>query len=403
MKKEVDKQVEPKETYDGGDKKTSSSKDMLSALKGRVTKLEGSIGDVNETLKKVDGHITDLELWQDQLKEQVVKAFNVNVDTIKRVLNAVVGKLTEKNDALKAMVSSLQEQMEELKRELFIYKATLVNMVLAITPKPKINVLKLKEFNGTRFAMDVDYFVSTDEKRGGVTIRTWEEFLGEFNGSFTRNILRMRLRLNCVGLHNNAQLGIVGKARITTPRVYEITKAMTIAESLIEFVLRKDKFESSKPKEKGNGLHIVRDYLKQFMFLAIKGDDVPEKVPLKIGSILSFVKAKKVAKDVSCGGNIDLVDWSATKTPSKIYMKPIELLVEILPIRDVGYASDFGGKLVMQTGQLNKGSFRVLKRVSRGVYKLKLVAILKVSPMLNGRMPKPICKDQEDPDQGKLQ
>ncbi|MBA0856846.1 hypothetical protein Goshw_003863 [Gossypium schwendimanii] len=252
MKKEVDKQVELKETYDGEDKKTSSSKDMLSALKGRVTKLEGSIGDVNETLKKVDGHITDLELWQDQLKEQVVKAFNANVDTIKRVLNVVVGKLTEKNDALKAMVPSLQEQMEELKRELFMYKATLGNRVLAITPKPKINVLKLKEFNGTRFAMD--HCWSTDEKRGEVAIRTWEEFLGEFNGSFTRNMLRMRLRLNCVGLRNNAQwVEVIGKARITTPRVYKITKAMTIAESLIEFVLRKDKFESSKPKEKGNG------------------------------------------------------------------------------------------------------------------------------------------------------
>ncbi|KAH1129900.1 hypothetical protein J1N35_001278 [Gossypium stocksii] len=44
MTKGVDEQVEPRETSGRG-RKASKSRDMLSALEGRVTKLEGSMGD----------------------------------------------------------------------------------------------------------------------------------------------------------------------------------------------------------------------------------------------------------------------------------------------------------------------------------------------------------------------
>ncbi|KAH1057332.1 hypothetical protein J1N35_035397 [Gossypium stocksii] len=36
--------------------------------------------------------------------------------------------------------------------------------------------------------------------------------------------------------------------------VQELSKALIVAESLIELVLKKDKFESSKPKRKDNGM-----------------------------------------------------------------------------------------------------------------------------------------------------
>ncbi|KAA3461249.1 reverse transcriptase [Gossypium australe] len=71
------------------------------------------------------------------------------------ILNTVVAELTERKNALEAMVSTLKEQDEELN----IYKISSGSGVLATTPKPKVEVPKMKEFNGMRSAKDVDYFL----------------------------------------------------------------------------------------------------------------------------------------------------------------------------------------------------------------------------------------------------
>lgn len=60
MSKKVDKQVESIETHEKG-QKASSSRDMLSALGGMVAKLEGSMGDMKETLEEVYGCSTEQE------------------------------------------------------------------------------------------------------------------------------------------------------------------------------------------------------------------------------------------------------------------------------------------------------------------------------------------------------
>lgn len=124
MLKEVDEQVEAMETS-GRAKKASRSKDMLSALDGRVAKLEGPIGDVKETLKEVDGRTRELELRHDQLKDQMVEALSENMDVMQGVLNTAMGELIEKEDAPDAIVSTLKEHIEELNGEINICKAAL--------------------------------------------------------------------------------------------------------------------------------------------------------------------------------------------------------------------------------------------------------------------------------------
>ncbi|KAH1046254.1 hypothetical protein J1N35_037038 [Gossypium stocksii] len=114
ISKGVDEQAEFMETYGRG-KKVNNSKDMLSALQDKVVKLEGFMGNVKETLEKVDRHTTKLESRQDQLKEQVVDAFNANANSTQGVFNTIVGELIKKNDAFKAVVPVLKEQNEELK------------------------------------------------------------------------------------------------------------------------------------------------------------------------------------------------------------------------------------------------------------------------------------------------
>ncbi|MBA0597595.1 hypothetical protein Gorai_007398 [Gossypium raimondii] len=119
------------------------------------------------------------------------------------------------------MVSTLKEQLEELKRELNIYKIASSNSVLVATSMPKIDIPLLKEFSGMRSRKDVKnflwgmgqyfrakgimndatkvniyamYFIdvawlwwcrrSIDERRGGTAIGTRHEFHREFKAQF---------------------------------------------------------------------------------------------------------------------------------------------------------------------------------------------------------------------------
>ncbi|KAK8305530.1 hypothetical protein V6Z12_D03G069400 [Gossypium hirsutum] len=99
-----------------------------------------------------------------------VEFFNFNVKKIYKVLNSTVGKLMEKNDAVKAMMMASKEEImattralntriEELKRELAMCQATVSRGVLGATLNREIDVSKSKEFTGTRFASDVDNFL----------------------------------------------------------------------------------------------------------------------------------------------------------------------------------------------------------------------------------------------------
>ncbi|MBA0755366.1 hypothetical protein Gogos_020767 [Gossypium gossypioides] len=242
-----------------------------------------------------------------------------------------------------------------------------------------------------------------------------------------------------------------------------------------------------------DGPHMVSHYLKKSAFSTIKEDDEPNKVSMRLGSIMRYVEAKRIKRNEKkqmkrrgsqeervdiCGHQycksrksaiidtgasnffisekvmgvklqidqwkgkkgfevthlddydfvlslnfidkinallIPFVDYicildtrqqqcvmsSATKTPLEmleghnIDMKPIELSVGLPPMREVGCASNFEGKMVMQTGQWDRVN------ATSEAYKPKLTARLKVNPMFNVVMPKPICTDQEDPNQGK--
>ncbi|MBA0786283.1 hypothetical protein Gotri_027587 [Gossypium trilobum] len=139
-------------------RKASPSRNLLSALEGRVVILEESMGDVNEMIDKVDDRITDgLQSMKEQLREYVW-------DTIDSLENKLVGK----DDALEAMVIASKEEINELKGELKIFKAAVGNEMLASKPKQQaMYVPKPKAFKWVR---------STDVRRGGTDIGTWRKF-----------------------------------------------------------------------------------------------------------------------------------------------------------------------------------------------------------------------------------
>ncbi|MBA0629914.1 hypothetical protein Godav_002058, partial [Gossypium davidsonii] len=137
------------------------------------TNLKEFEGGMKERLKVVKGRTIELDLMKEQLKGQVAEALDTSVDALQGVLNTSVGTLTERDNTLDAVVTTLKEQIEDFKGELVICKVALGNDVLAAIPKLKVNSFKPKEFKG-----------STDEKQGRATIGTWDEFQKEFKGQF---------------------------------------------------------------------------------------------------------------------------------------------------------------------------------------------------------------------------
>ncbi|MBA0840709.1 hypothetical protein Goarm_003270 [Gossypium armourianum] len=80
-------------------------------------------------------------------------------ESICEALNFFKGDQSKKNDALKAMGIILKEHVVELKGKLTIYKVALGNEMLALGPRQhRMNVPKLKEFEGMRSARDLDNF-----------------------------------------------------------------------------------------------------------------------------------------------------------------------------------------------------------------------------------------------------
>ncbi|MBA0618611.1 hypothetical protein Godav_027924 [Gossypium davidsonii] len=162
-----------------------SLREMLSTVEELVGKLEESMEDAKEDSKQ--------ELLDYQRK-----------------------KLTERNDALEAMVKALKKEtmatmialstrINELERELALCRAA-VGKGVASAALSNEDVFKPKEFIGTRSACDVDnflwtmenYFCRTTDKRLG-EIGMWQEFQCELKGQFYPEFITKKLGQSCKG------------------------------------------------------------------------------------------------------------------------------------------------------------------------------------------------------------
>ncbi|MBA0637876.1 hypothetical protein Godav_029409, partial [Gossypium davidsonii] len=142
-------------------------------------------------LSTVEERVGKLEEFMEDVKE----------DSVLELLDSQRKKLTERNDALEAMVKALKEEtmattmalsirIEELEGELALCRVAVGKGVSSAALNYE-DVPKLKEFMGTRFACNVDnflwrrekYFRRTTDKRQ-CEIRTWQEFQCELKGQF---------------------------------------------------------------------------------------------------------------------------------------------------------------------------------------------------------------------------
>ena len=135
--------------------KRGSSREVVSNMDSRLTRVELAIGEMRDQLEDTDERIKELDSRGEELKEQMQGALNESLDAVTQSLDAV----TQKNTSLEAMVVALREEMAELKRELSACKAVIGGGVLAAALTHRVDVPKPKEFKGTRSAKDVDNFL----------------------------------------------------------------------------------------------------------------------------------------------------------------------------------------------------------------------------------------------------
>ncbi|KAG8496826.1 hypothetical protein CXB51_008045 [Gossypium anomalum] len=269
---------------------------MLSAVEECVGKLEGSIEDVKEALGRVKNRIDN---WKEQSRDYVKMSLDSTMDKVNELFNSHKDKLSERNDALEAMVVALNEEtmattmalstsIEELEGDLALCQAAIgkggSNAALSNEDVPKP-----KEFVGTRSACDVDNFLwrmknyfyakgitddvvkvntdsmfltdiallwwrgkTTDKRQGEIGTRQVFQ-LGEYVREFKELMIQVsdvtekEALLTCF----LEWIEVVGQTEVEQKGVQKMSKAMTVVESMVKLVLGKDKLGSSKFKERG--------------------------------------------------------------------------------------------------------------------------------------------------------
>ena len=124
-----------------GRSKKARSRDMLSFMEARMARNEVAIGEMRDKFEDIEERIEGLDSKMEELREEMQGVLNESVDA-----------LVQKDGSLEAMMVAMREEIEELKRELTVCKTAIGGGVLAMTPNPRVDVPKPKEFKGARFA-----------------------------------------------------------------------------------------------------------------------------------------------------------------------------------------------------------------------------------------------------------
>ncbi|MBA0786610.1 hypothetical protein Gotri_026064, partial [Gossypium trilobum] len=222
----------------------------------------------------------------------VTMCLTSNRDSMQELLDSQRKKLTERNNALKAIMMALKEEImvmkmalsiriEKLEGELALCRIAMGKGVSSATLNNE-DVLKPKKFVGTRSACDVDNFLERMENyfhAKGITddavkIGTWQEFRCELEGQFYPKFIEEEAREKLQGIKQRDTVGqyvrefkelilqvsdvtkkeallafqnglkLWVKQKVEQRGVQKLSKAMMVAESVV-------KLGSSKPDERG--------------------------------------------------------------------------------------------------------------------------------------------------------
>ncbi|KAK5841938.1 hypothetical protein PVK06_004264 [Gossypium arboreum] len=280
-------------------------REMLSAVEEHVDKLEGSMENVKEALDGFEGHINN---WKEQSRDYVKMSLNSTMDKVNELFDSHKDKLSDRNDALEAMLIALKEEtiattlalstrIEELEGEPALCRAAVGEGVSSAALSNKY-VPKPKEFVGTRSACDVENLLWRMENyfrakgimddagkvelqiKGNVRLEhgkvptrvertvlpgffekeTWEKLQGITQrgtvGECVREFKKLMLQVSDV-TEREAMLAFQEglkpwvRQEVEQRGVQKLSEAMTVAVSVVKLGLGKDKLGSSKSEKKG--------------------------------------------------------------------------------------------------------------------------------------------------------
>ncbi|KAE8715253.1 Detected protein of unknown function [Hibiscus syriacus] len=334
-------------------KKRGSSKDIVASFEQRVGRLEDRYNEVQETQDSVESRLEKVDSVEDILREEtqaLISELTDNVDDRTRGLESMY----------LAMRAEIIQEVKELKSELLVYKAAVLNGVTgeAQAPRPRIDIPKPKEFKGSRTAQDVENFIwgmeqffrgmgiGDDTTKVNVAsnyltdvamlwwrrrcseitkpIGTWEEFVGELKEHFypKNAVLEARAKLKQLK-HDRSILKYVKnftEIKMQIPDLGESEGYFAFMDGLQRWanmeIQRRGVTELSKAldaaeaiapfevkrtdslqsRSKPKGNHMKRDCPQLVKVAAIKENDGVESETLKLGSILSTMEVKKGRK-----------------------------------------------------------------------------------------------------------
>ncbi|KAG8492602.1 hypothetical protein CXB51_010048 [Gossypium anomalum] len=288
-------------------------REMLSAVEEHVGKLKESMEDAKELHNALGERIDDLG---EQSRDSVTMCLTYNRDNMQELLDSQRKKLTERNDALEAMVMVLNEEtmatmkvlsirIEELDGELALCRTAMRGGVLSAVLSYK-DVPKSKEFVKTRSCFYCGK--AGPQIKGKVRLGRGKSSNGTIR-EYVREFKELMLQVSdetekeaLLAFQNRLKLWV--RQEVEQRGVQKLSEAMTVTEFVIKLGLRKDKLESSKSEEKG--IH-EKDHIKDYDGNGISdnsGNGKPRKSmlskkeksvgkALELGSSARSVKAKE--------------------------------------------------------------------------------------------------------------
>lgn len=288
--------------------KRAGSRDAISSLQDKVTRLENSTRESTERLDVVDDRLNELENKGDGLKEE-----------FQSLIDDTMENLELQNASLKSELNDLKKIVEVMKSDLFAYKSAMSNGVMASPTKVLADVPKPKVFKGTRDAQDVENFIwsmdqyfrrmniveestkvntasayftdtallwwrrrCTEEKSKDAPVETWEELQAEVKEAFYPKNAQRELRTKLRQLKHDGTIqeyvkkftevklqipnlgedegfsifmdGLQRWANLELERrgITDLSRALDEAEAIAKFEKRGES-SKPKPKPKGNG------------------------------------------------------------------------------------------------------------------------------------------------------
>ncbi|PKI50098.1 hypothetical protein CRG98_029494, partial [Punica granatum] len=171
--------------------------------------------------------------------------------------NTAVDELTKRDETLEALVSAMRAEIDELRAELVQVRRTRVNEGGMGQFSARLDVPRPKEFKGTRVAKDVDnfiwsmetYFRSTGVEDDVVRVGMVSKYLVD--------VALLWWHRRCNDQSGNTFMDGLkpwAKQELQHRGVQDLYKAMSTAESLVEFrsSSKSDSKEKSKPKGGGD-------------------------------------------------------------------------------------------------------------------------------------------------------